>query len=142
MTALKTAKYVREAPVVESLRPKEVPSSIPTITSDENYGNLGFHMYTQMVTEPCTIASDPHKHDFPQYLFFFGGDANDLIDLDGVIEMSLGETIETMEKHIITVATTVYIPPDLYHCPLVFKEVNRPIAITDLYFSPKYERKD
>ena len=141
MAALKTAKYVREAPVVDSLRPKEVPSAIPTITSDESYGNLGFHMYTQMVKEPCSIAPDPHKHDFPQYLFFFGGDADDLINLDGVIEMSLGETLETMEKYIITKATTIYIPPGLYHCPLVFTTVNRPIAITDLYFSRKYERK-
>jgi hypothetical protein len=141
MAALKTAKYVREAPAVKSLRPKEVPSAIPTITSDENYGNLGFHMYTQMVKAACTIAAEPHKHDFTQYLFFFGGDADDLINLGGVIEMSLGEDVKTMEKHVITKATTLYIPAGLYHCPLVFKKVTRPIALTDLFFSQKYERK-
>ncbi len=41
MAVLKTAKYIREAPTRPSNH-KEVTSPIPTLTSDENFGNLGF----------------------------------------------------------------------------------------------------
>jgi hypothetical protein len=141
MAALKTAKYVRKASVEATFTPKQVPSAIPEIISDETFGNYGFHTYTEMIIEAYTMVDKPHKHDFSQYLFFFGGDARDLINLGGVVEMSLGEDIDKMEKHVITQATAIYIPAGLYHCPLVFKEVTRPIALTDIYFSNKYERK-
>ncbi len=140
MAALKTAKYVREAPTRKPNH-KEVTTMVPTLTSDENFGNLGFHMYWQTVTVPFTMAPEPHKHDFPQYLIFLGSDANDIVDLGGIIELTLSEDGKTMEKHVITKATTVYIPAGLYHCPLVFKKVTKPILTSDLYFSNKYERK-
>jgi hypothetical protein len=141
MPVLKTAKYVRESPVDKTLSPVQVPSDIPTITSDESFGNRGFQMYTEMIVKAFIMVDKPHKHDFSQFLIFSGGDASDLVNLAGVIEMSLGEDIGSMEKHVITKATAIYIPAGLYHCPLVFKEVTRPIALTDIYFSQKYERK-
>jgi hypothetical protein len=141
MVVLKTAKYVRESPFEKSIRPEEAPSDLPTVTSDETFGDMGFHTYTQMLVKPFTMVEEPHKHDFSQFLIFFGGDSSDLVNLGGVIEMSLGEDVEHMEKHVITKATAIYIPAGLYHCPLVFKEVTRPIALTDIYFADKYERK-
>jgi hypothetical protein len=141
MPVLKTAKYVRESPVDKTITPVYVPSDIPTITSDKTFGNRGFQMYTEMIVKAFTMVDKPHKHDFSQFLIFSGGDASDLVNLAGVIEMSLGEDIDSMEKHVITKATAIYIPAGLYHCPLVFKEVTRPIALTDIYFSQKYERK-
>jgi hypothetical protein len=137
---LRTAKYVREAPVRKPNH-REVTTMVPTINSDENYGNMGFHMYWQTVKVPFTMASEPHKHDFPQYLMFSSLDADDLVDLGGVIEMTLSEDGKAMEKHIITKATTLYLPAGLYHNPLIFKTVTKPILIMDLYFSDKYERK-
>jgi hypothetical protein len=140
MATLKTAKYVREAPTRKPNH-NQVTTMVPTITSDENYGNMGFHMYWQTIKVPFIMASEPHKHDFPQYLMFSSLDADDLVDLGGIIEMSLSEDGKNLEKHVITKATTIYIPAGLYHCPLVFKKVTKPILIIDLYFSSKYERK-
>jgi len=140
MAEMKTAKYVREAPTRKPNH-KDVTTMVPTITSDENYGNFGFHMYWQTIKVPFVMAPEPHKHDFPQYLMFSSLDADDLVDLSGIIEMTLSEDGKTMEKHIITKATTIYIPAGLYHCPLVFKKVTKPILVIDLYFSSKYERK-
>lgn len=140
MTELVTAKYVREAPARKPNH-KEVTTMVPTITSDENYGNFGFHMYWQTVKVPLAMATEPHKHDFPQYLMFSSFDADDLVDLEGTIEFTLSEDGVNMEKHVITKATTIYIPAGLYHCPLIFKEVTKPILVMDLYFSDKYERK-
>ncbi|MBN1188793.1 MAG: hypothetical protein JXA46_03495 [Dehalococcoidales bacterium] len=141
MAVSKTAKYIREASAEKSFSPVAVPSDIPEIVSDESFGNMGFHIYTQMIIKAYTMEAKPHKHDFSQYLIFFGGDASDLINLGGVVEMSLGEDVEAMEKHVITKSTAIYIPAGLYHCPLIFKEVTRPIALTDLYFSDNYQRK-
>jgi hypothetical protein len=140
MTILETAKYVREAPTRKPNH-KEVTTMVPTINSDENFGNMGWHMYWQTVKVPFTMASEPHKHDFPQYLTFSSLDADDMIDLGGIIEITLSEDGKTMEKHSITKATTIYIPAGLYHNPLVFKTVTKPILMMDLYFSNKYERK-
>lgn len=140
MAALKTAKYVREAPTRKPNH-KEVTTMVPTITSDATFGNLGFHMYWQTVKVPFTMAPEPHRHDFPQYLIFSGMEADDLVDLGGIIEFTLSEDGKTMEKHVITKTTTVYIPAGLYHGPLVFKKVTKPILTMDLYFSQKYERK-
>jgi len=141
MVVLKTAKYVRKASPEATFRPVEVPSAIPEIISDKNFGNMGFHIYTQMIVKPFTMEAKPHKHEFSQYLIFYAGDAGDLINLGGAVEMSLGEDPEHMEKHVITKASAIYIPAGLFHCPLVFKEVTKPIALTDLYFASEYERK-
>jgi hypothetical protein len=140
MAALRTAKYVQELPTRKPNH-KEVTTMVPTLTSDENFGNLGFHTYWQTIKVPFTMAAEPHRHDFPQYLTFSSFDVDDLVDLGGIIELTLSEDGKTMEKHIITKATTIYVPAGLYHNPLVFKKVTKPILMMDLYFSQKYERK-
>ncbi len=141
MAELKTAKYVREAPTRESHH-KEVTSPIPTLNSDESFGNMGFQSYWQAITRPFLMVKDNHKHDFPQYLMFFGGDITNMVDLGGEIELTLSEDGKNLEKHVITKATTVYIPAGLYHCPLNFKKVTKPILFIDMFFAAKYERKD
>ena len=96
MAALKTAKYVREAPARKPNH-KEVTTMVPTLTSDENFGDLGFHMYWQTVKVPFAMAAEPHRHDFPQYLIFLGTDPDNLVDLGGTIEFTLSEDGKTME---------------------------------------------
>jgi hypothetical protein len=140
MAVLKTAKYVREAPTRPSNH-KEVTSPIPTLTSDERFGNLGFHSYWEAITQAFVMAADSHKHDFPQYLTFLGGDITNMIDLGGEIEFTLSEDGKNLEKHVITRATTIYVPAGLYHGPLIIKRVTRPILFIDLYFAKTYERK-
>jgi hypothetical protein len=56
------------------------------------------------------------------------------------IYFTLSENGKTLEKHTITKATMIY-ARDLYHRPLVFKEVTKPISTGDIYFAKKYERK-
>jgi hypothetical protein len=137
---LETAKYVREAPTRKPHH-EEVTTMVPTLASDEDFGNLGFNMYWQTVTVPFTLSPEMHKHDFTQYLIFLSTDPDDLVDFGGEIEFTLSKDGKDMEKHIITKATEVYIPAGLYHCPLVFKKVTKPILVIDLYFSKEYGRK-
>jgi len=140
LATLKTAKYVREAPTRPSNH-KEIVGPIPTLASDENFGNLGFNTYWEAITVPFIHAKGSHKHEFPQYIIFMGGDITNLTDLGGEIELTLSEDGKNLEKHIITRATTVYIPPGLFHGPLIYKKVTKPILFIDLYFAKQYERK-
>jgi len=68
-----------------------------------------------------------------------------MMDLGGVVELTLSEDGVNLEKFIITEATNVYVPKGLYHCPLNFKKINdpkKPILFHDLFFSPEYKRKE
>jgi len=47
----------------------------------------------------------------------------------------------TKEVHTFTTYTTVYIRAGLYHCPLVYKKVTKPIIFYDLVNTLQYNRK-
>lgn len=139
MAELKTAKYLRTGVTRPTNRP-DVTAPIIVLNSDENYGNLGFSMYWEGITKPFLMVPDNHKHDFPQYLCFLGGDPRNMLDLGAEIELTLSEDGVNLEKHVITQATTVYIPAGLYHCPLNFKKVTRPLIFIDCFFARAYKR--
>jgi hypothetical protein len=90
------------------------------------------------VYEPFLLRPDAHKHDFEQFLCFFGGDPMNPEDFGGEVELSLGEE---GEKHIITSNTIVYLPGGLIHGPLNFKKIDRPIMYMDIFLSPAYSSK-
>jgi hypothetical protein len=140
MAELKTAKYLRTEPLRTSHHP-EISTPIPILNSDEDYGDQGFTMYWEAITQPFVHAPEPHKHDFPQYIIFLGGDITNMMELGGQVEFTLSEDGKNLEKHIITKCTTIYIPPGLYHGPLVYTKVTKPFMFIDIFFSKKYERK-
>jgi hypothetical protein len=43
-----------------------------------------------LITHPFQMVSQPHQHEFPQYLNFFSADAHDQRVFDAEIEMTLG----------------------------------------------------
>jgi hypothetical protein len=139
MSELVTAKYLRTG-VTRPSNHKEVTAPIITMSSDENFGDLGFTMYWETVTQPFVMANDTHKHDFPQYLTFLGGDPTNFLDLNGEVELALSVDGVNLERHTITTATNVYIPAGLYHSPLIFKRVDKPIIFIDCYFAKAYKR--
>ena len=139
MAELQTAKYVKELPRRPSHH-KEITAPIPTLASDAGFGNLGFNTYWETITQPFTHAPAPHNHDFPQFLIFLG-DRDNMMDIDAEIELNLSVDGKNLEKHIIKKATAVYIPPGLYHGPLIYRKVNKPFMFIDLYFAETYARK-
>jgi hypothetical protein len=92
------------------------------------------------ITHAFTMVSQPHKHDFPQYLHFFAANPKDQRDFDAVIEMTLGEDETHGEIHVITQPTALFIPAGLYHGPLVFKVINKPVLFVDIAVSGDYKR--
>jgi len=136
-TELITAKYLKYNTTRPS-RHKEVTNPIPFLKASEDYENLKFHMSWKCISIPYIDEAETHKHDFDQYLVFLGGDPNNMLDLGGEVEITLSEDGVNMEKHTFSCFTTIFIKAGLYHCPLVFKKVDRPFvfynfAITDHY---------
>jgi hypothetical protein len=141
LAKLKTAQYVRETLPRGNNHPDAISGLIPMFSSGKDYGNMGFNMYWEGINKAFTHAPKPHCHDFAQYLIFLGGDVNNLTDLGAEVEINLSEDGKHLEPHIFTKSTTVYIPPGLYHGPLIYRKVSRPFMFIDLYFSNKYKRK-
>jgi hypothetical protein len=103
----------------------------------ENFGGGHLSIDSIYVTHPHLMISQPHKHEFPQYLSFFSANPNDARDFDAEIEISLGEE---QEKHVITRPTSAYIPAGLLHGPLNFVKVNKPVLFVDVAVTGRYSR--
>jgi hypothetical protein len=132
-----TAKYIK----LNTTRPSrhaDVTAPIPFLKSNEEYGDLGFHMSWKCIVRPYTDEPEAHRHDFPQFLVFLGGDPNNMLDLGGEVEITLSEDGKNFEKHLLTTMATVYIPAGLYHCPLVMKKVERPFVFYNFALTDKY----
>lgn len=71
----------------------------------------------------------PHTHPNLEILIFMGADCNDLSELGGEFEISLGEE---MERYLISKPTVVVCPGGLPHCPLTITKVNKPFILTDV----------
>jgi hypothetical protein len=139
MAELATAKYIRTNTTRPS-RHEAVTDPIAFLKSDEAYGNLGLHMAWKCIQKPYVDEAEAHYHDFPQYLVFLGGNPHNMLDLGGTVEMTLGEDINHLEKHVFTKMTTVYIRPGLYHCPLVFTKVDRPFVFYNYALTQHYQK--
>ncbi|MGD0099194.1 MAG: hypothetical protein ABSC60_02475 [Acidobacteriota bacterium] len=78
------------------------------------------------ITRPFMMVSQPHQHEFPQYLHFFSASSDDQRVFDAEIEITLGED--------------EYIPAGVYHGPLNFKVINKPVLFIDIAVAGEYKR--
>jgi len=147
MAKSKLEKYIRrniQATKEIQQRHPEVKSPVLGLMSDQSFGNKNFALSWWPISQPFEMVSETHAHDFDQFLIFVGGDINNMPDLGGEVELTLGEEKGKLEKFVFTTATAVYIPAGLFHCPLNFKEVNnpnKPILFHDFFLAREYIRK-
>jgi hypothetical protein len=92
------------------------------------------------ITRAFVMVSQPHRHEFPQYLHFFSACPEDQRAFDAEIEITLGEDGIHGEKHTITKPTVLYVPAGMYHGPLNFKVINKPVLFVDIAVSGEYKR--
>jgi hypothetical protein len=136
---METSKYIRTNTTRPS-RHAAVTAPIPILRSDAEYGDKNFYMNWKCAEKPYVDEADTHRHDFDQYLVFLGGDPRNMLDLGGEVELTLSEDGVNLETHTFTTFTTVYIKAGLYHCPLVFKKVTKPIIFYYYVSRLKYDR--
>jgi mannose-6-phosphate isomerase-like protein (cupin superfamily) len=137
-------KYLKKtASKAEGHRHPEVVFPGLHITSDQDFGNHEFSINWSPITMPFEMVSENHAHDFDQFLFFTGGDGQNMPDLGGIVELTLSKDGKKLEKFTITEATCVFIPAGMYHCPLKFVKINdpkKPIIFSNLYFTANYKK--
>ena len=89
-----------------------------------------------LVRKPYMFHEPTHKHKFTELFYFFGTNPMDMNEFDAEVEFSFGEE---REKHIITEPTILAIPPGLYHCPLNFAKIGKPIYCLEAFLTSNYE---
>ncbi|MGB9921152.1 MAG: hypothetical protein ACPLPT_10620 [Moorellales bacterium] len=124
---------------------REVSKPVMVFGHDGSQHSPKFRITWWAITEPFVMEPEPMVHDdFDQFLIFLGGDINNMLDLGGVVELTLQEEGKDPETIVLTTGAVIYIPAGLKHCPLVFKEVRdpaKPILFQDMFFAPEYGRR-
>ncbi|NLN07891.1 MAG: hypothetical protein GX167_09770 [Firmicutes bacterium] len=104
--------------------------------------NIGF----QIFVKPFFLDRIPHRHDVDEYLIFLGGIFPNLFDFDAEIEFTIGKIGVDAEVYYITKPTVIRIPAGIYHCPINFKRVDKPVffqaALMQDMFSSIYDTED
>ena len=106
----------------------------------KNFGGGHLSVDCIFITRPFVMVTQPHQHEFAQYLHFFSANPDDQRVFDAEIEMTLGDDAEHGEKHIITRPTCLYIPAGVFHGPLNFKVINKPVVFVDIALAGEYKR--
>jgi hypothetical protein len=102
--------------------------------------NSSYNMDWFCVTKPFLMITEPHTHDFDQYLAFQNADATKVDEFDAEVWLYLGPQGQ-QEKLVITETGVVHIPAGLVHTPLEFVKINKPIVFMDITLTAKYMRK-
>jgi hypothetical protein len=127
-------KYLTKDCVIPSKR-----TGLPMMSTRqlESFGAGDFSLDCVYITSPRLMLDKSHQHGFAQYLCFFSANAQDAGDFDAEIEIYLGEE---EEKHIISSPTIAYIEPGLFHGPLNFARIGKPVLFIDIAMSGRYSR--
>jgi uncharacterized RmlC-like cupin family protein len=91
------------------------------------------------VRKPYMFHEPTHKHNFWEFFIFFGSNPMDMHEFDADVEFTFGAE---REKHVISSPTIVTIPPGIYHCPLNYARVGKPIYCVEAFLTSKYTATD
>ena len=89
---------------------------------DEDVVPGAFQMNVSWYREPARHAPEPHTHEDDEIIGFFGGNASDPYNLNGEVEMWMGD-----QKNMLTRSTLLFAPSGMKHCPLIIHRADRPI---------------
>ena len=96
-----------------------------------------FNQSYQIFVKPFFLDRIQHRHKTDEFLVFLGASFPNVFDFDARIEFTLGKGDEA-ETYVITKPTIIRIPAGEYHCPLNFKEVNKPVLFLATLFTPMF----
>ena len=96
-----------------------------------------FNQSYQIFVKPFFLDRVQHRHDKDEYLIFLGASFPNVFDFDAKIEFTLGKG-EDAETYVITKPTIIRVPAGEYHCPLNFKEVNKPVLFLATLMTPMF----
>jgi hypothetical protein len=130
-------KYILKEPMVPPGmgHHPEITAPVFQCVGESEFGGAPFSINFDYITEPFTMISKAHAHDYDQFLFFLGGNPADMTDFAAEVDLWLGEE---QELHTISTASVVHIPKGLIHGPLVYKKIGKPIIFVDAFLAACY----
>ena len=96
-----------------------------------------FNSSFQIFVKPFFLDRVQHRHPKDEYLVFLGASFPNVFDFDARIEFTIGKDAEA-ETYVIDAPTVIRVPAGVYHCPLNFKEVNKPVMFLATLFTPMF----
>ena len=96
-----------------------------------------FNSSFQIFVKPFFLDRVQHRHPKDEYLIFLGASFPNVFDFDAHIEFTLGKG-EEAETFVIDKPTIIRVPAMTYHCPLNFKEVNKPVMFMAACMMPMF----
>lgn len=137
MAESKYGKYIKSLPEVTSMPPRT--TSLPNINIHEatvaDIGGFDFNFNFVGIIAPHVLGDPPHKHDCDELLFFIPTDPDNYPELGGEAEIALGEE---WEKHTITTAAIICLPPGINHAPIYMKKVDKPFYFGHMLLAARY----
>ena len=97
-----------------------------------------FNSSFQIFVKPFFLDRVQHRHPKDEYLIFLGASFPNVFDFDADIELTIGKKGEDEEVYHITKPTVVRIPAGVYHCPLHFKRVDKPVLFLAACMMPMF----
>ena len=82
-----------------------------------------------VIEHDLVMEAAPHIHDFDMYVWHFPMDPGNMEDLGCEIEFGFGAGTaeDPVETYTITKAGCAYIPAGVFHGPLIYKNVTKPM---------------
>lgn len=97
-----------------------------------------FNCSFQIFVKPFFLDRVQHRHPKDEYLIFLGASFPNVFDFDADIEFTLGKIGEDEETFHITKPTIIRVPAGIYHCPLNFKRIDKPVMFLAACMMPMF----
>lgn len=92
-------------------------------------------------TDKELVMELPHTHHaVDEYLVFTGADLRNFFEFDAEVDVWLGDDPERMEMFTLTQPTIIRVPPKLYHCPVNFRRITKPIMFSAVYLDGDWSK--
>ena len=139
MVNTKYGKYILKEPIVPPGmgHHPEIKAPVFQCVGKSEFNGAPFSINFDYITEPFTMISKAHAHDYDQFLFFLGGNMANVVDFGAEVHLYLGEE---EELHAINSACVVHVPRGLVHGPLIYKKVDKPIIFVDAFLAADYKK--
>jgi hypothetical protein len=137
MAETKYGKYILKEPIVPPGMGHHAEITAPVVqcVGEKEFNGAPFSINFDYITEPFTMISKAHAHDYDQFLFFLGGNPANMADFGAEVDLYLGEELEL---HTIKATSVVHVPKGLIHGPLIYRKVERPIIFVDAFLAAGY----
>ena len=96
------------------------------------------HFVASWITSLPRPVHGPHTHADDELLVFLSSNPDNIRDLGCEVEMCIGPE---MERHVFTESNLVYVPADLVHGPVRFRNLRRPFVFIQAVRAPRLTEK-